>query len=88
MLAPFCHPTAVVLPAPGDELAAHPPCGSAGRPLVPSFACSGPRNSGDSAPIRFAWIPRPSIGINLTFLLVKQPNGTAVVRAEGVFLDF
>ena len=31
-------------------------------------------------------IPRPSIGVNLTFLLVKQPNGTAVVRAEGVFI--
>ena len=46
MLTPFLHPTAVVLPAPGDELAAHPPCGSAGRPLVPSFACSGPRIEG------------------------------------------
>ena len=50
MLTPFCTPLRSSYRHPATSLQPTPP--AAGRPLVPSFACSGPRNSRDSAPIR------------------------------------
>ena len=46
MLTPFCTPLRSSYRHPATSLQPTPR-GSAGRPLVPSFACGGPRNSRD-----------------------------------------